>query len=115
MPFFCFPSCRSAFFLFCRFALFRFFPIAGQYFPIAGQYFAKASPARQGDYIEWVADLNLLVALSACPFGDVSTPCGTPMEEVEGGPLKVEVFDIDRGLADQWKRMNESLAGSTSQ
>jgi hypothetical protein len=34
------------------------------------QYFMKASPVRPGDFIEFFAEIDLLVALSACPGGD---------------------------------------------
>jgi len=34
------------------------------------QYFMKASPVRSGDFIEFFAEIDLLVALSACPGGD---------------------------------------------
>ena len=34
------------------------------------QYFMKASPARPGDFIELVAEIDLLCALSACPGGN---------------------------------------------
>ena len=37
-----------------------------------GQYFMKASPVRPGDYIEFFAEIDLLVGLSACPGGDCS-------------------------------------------
>ena len=37
------------------------------------QYFMKASPVRPGDFIEFVAEIDLLGALSACPGGDCST------------------------------------------
>ncbi|MEE9333434.1 MAG: DUF1989 domain-containing protein [Granulosicoccaceae bacterium] len=54
------------------------------------QYFMKASPVRPCDYIEFLAEVDLLGALSACPGGncgsshsDDATPCY---------PLKVEVF-----------------------
>ena len=47
-----------------------------------GQYFMKASPVRPGDYIEFLAEIDLLGVLSACPGGDCSaehssdaTPC----------------------------------------
>ncbi len=47
-----------------------------------GQYFMKASPVRPGDFIEFLAEIDLLGALSACPGGDCSaehssdvTPC----------------------------------------
>ncbi len=53
------------------------------------QYFMKASPVRPGDYIEFWAEMDLLVGLSTCPGGDCgsthsddSTPCY---------PLKIEV------------------------
>lgn len=54
------------------------------------QYFMKASPVRPGDYIEFIAEIDLLGALSSCPGGncgsshsDDSTPCF---------PLHVEIF-----------------------
>eukprot|EP00099_Drosophila_melanogaster_P023420 NP_651186.1 uncharacterized protein Dmel_CG10208 [Drosophila melanogaster] len=56
------------------------------------QYFCKASPARKGDFIEFVADMNLLVALSACPQGDVSIAVGADVPDDKCHPLKVEVF-----------------------
>jgi uncharacterized protein YcgI (DUF1989 family) len=34
------------------------------------QYFMKASPVRPGDFIEFFAQIDLLVALSTCPGGD---------------------------------------------
>jgi uncharacterized protein YcgI (DUF1989 family) len=37
-----------------------------------GQYFMKASPVRQGDYLEMFAEVDLLGVLSACPGGDCS-------------------------------------------
>lgn len=37
-----------------------------------GQYFMKASPVRPGDYIEFLAEIDLLAVLSACPGGDCS-------------------------------------------
>ncbi|TMW53831.1 hypothetical protein DOY81_001116 [Sarcophaga bullata] len=56
------------------------------------QYFCKPSPAQKGDYIEFIADMNLLVALSACPQGDVSIPVGLEVPDEKCHPLKVEVF-----------------------
>ena len=57
------------------------------------QYFMKASPVRPGDFIEFIADIDLLGALSSCPGGDCgsshsddSTPCY---------PLKVEILKPD--------------------
>ena len=38
-----------------------------------GQYFMKASPVRPGDYLEFFAEINLIVGLSTCPGGDCSS------------------------------------------
>lgn len=56
-----------------------------------GQYFMKASPARPGDYIEFKAEIDLIVGLSACPGGD----CGSEhtSDNAQCHPLLVEVFD----------------------
>ncbi|KAI8129464.1 hypothetical protein FF38_00818 [Lucilia cuprina] len=56
------------------------------------QYFCKPSPAQKGDYIEFIADMNLLVALSACPQGDVSIPVGEEVPDDKCHPLQVEIF-----------------------
>ncbi|MBV9199254.1 MAG: DUF1989 domain-containing protein [Alphaproteobacteria bacterium] len=54
------------------------------------QYFMKASPVRPGDFIEFFAEIDLLVALSACPGGD----CGASHSDdsAQCHPLKVEVY-----------------------
>ncbi len=54
------------------------------------QYFMKASPVRPGDFIEFFAEIDLLVALSACPGGD----CGASHSDASAScyPLKVEVL-----------------------
>jgi len=53
------------------------------------QYFMKASPVRPGDFIEFFAEIDLLVALSACPGGD----CGASHSDdtAKCYPLKIEV------------------------
>jgi uncharacterized protein YcgI (DUF1989 family) len=53
------------------------------------QYFMKASPVRPGDFIEFFAEIDLLVALSACPGGD----CGASHSDdtAKCYPLNVEV------------------------
>ena len=55
------------------------------------QYFTKPSPVAPGDYLEFLAETDLLVSASTCPQGDVSMVCGV------GGvpqtfPLGVEVW-----------------------
>lgn len=56
-----------------------------------GQYFMKASPVRPGDFIEFVAEIDLMGALSACPGGDCSTTHSSDVAQCF--PLKVEVYD----------------------
>lgn len=55
-----------------------------------GQYFMKASPVRPGDHIEFIADIDLLGALSACPGGD----CGSThsSDDATCHPLQVELL-----------------------
>ncbi len=55
-----------------------------------GQYFMKASPVRPGDHIEFIAEIDLLGALSACPGGDCSSEHSS--DAVACHPLLVEVF-----------------------
>ncbi|WP_068114155.1 urea carboxylase-associated family protein [Tropicimonas marinistellae] len=55
-----------------------------------GQYFMKASPVRPGDYIEFIAEIPLLGALSACPGGDCSAEHSS--DTAACYPLMVEVF-----------------------
>lgn len=54
------------------------------------QYFMKASPVRPGDYLEFVAEIDVLGALSACPGGD----CGHSHSSDANPcfPLAVEVY-----------------------
>ncbi len=59
----------------------------------AQQYFTKPSPAEVGDYLEFIAETDLLVSASACPQGDVSTACAGIGEPVVY-PLGVEVWKL---------------------
>lgn len=56
-----------------------------------GQYFMKASPVRPGDYLEFYAEIDLIVGLSACPGGDCSS--GHSSDEASCHPLLIQVFD----------------------
>ena len=56
-----------------------------------GQYFMKASPVRPGDYLEFIAELDLIVGLSACPGGDCAEIHTSDIAQCH--PLLVEVFD----------------------
>ena len=56
-----------------------------------GQYFMKASPVRPGDHLDFIAEIDVIGALSACPGGD----CGAvhSSDEAACHPLLIEVFD----------------------
>lgn len=55
------------------------------------QYFMKASPVRPGDYLEFFAEINLIVGLSACPGGDCSSKHSS--SEAICHPLEVEIYE----------------------
>ncbi len=65
-----------------------------------GQYFMKASPVRPGDYIEFLAEIDLLGALSACPGGDCSSTHSS--DAAACFPLLVEVFEPADGALRGW-------------
>jgi uncharacterized protein YcgI (DUF1989 family) len=50
----------------------------------------KASPVRPGDYLEFFAEINLIVGLSACPGGDCSSEHSS--SEAICHPLEVEIY-----------------------
>ena len=56
-----------------------------------GEYFMKASPVRAGDHIDFLAEIDLLGALSACPGGDCSATHSS--DDAACFPLLVEVFE----------------------
>ncbi|WP_300067180.1 DUF1989 domain-containing protein [uncultured Ruegeria sp.] len=56
-----------------------------------GQYFMKASPVRPGDYLEFHAEIDLVVGISACPGGDCSSEHSS--DAASCYPLLIEVYD----------------------
>ena len=64
-----------------------------------GQYFMKASPVRAGDYLEFFAEIDLLVGLSACPGGDCSAQHSS--DEATCHPLHIEIWDPGEALRKQ--------------
>jgi hypothetical protein len=69
-------------------------------------YFMKACPARQGDYLELFAEIDLLCAISACPGGDLSLPMWGPdaRDPIEVcRPLGIEVYSLPQDLLAGWK------------
>ena len=66
-----------------------------------GQYFMKASPVRPGDYLEFLAEIDLLCALSACPGGDCSSEHSSDAAACH--PLEVEVLAPAPGALAGWQ------------
>ena len=71
-----------------------------------GQYFMKASPVRPGDSIEFLAETDLLGALSACPGGD----CGSThsSDATRCHPLLVEILAPAKQTLDGWQESRRS-------
>ncbi len=70
------------------------------------QYFMKACPAREGDCIEFFAEIDLLCALSCCPGGDLSVDlwgpdARDPLSTCQ--PIGAEVFRLDPALLEGWR------------
>jgi uncharacterized protein len=68
------------------------------------RYFMKASPARVGDAFEIFCEVDLLVAASTCPGGDLSVPLWGPDAGAEPvcHPIRAEVFRIPQRLLAEW-------------
>lgn len=71
-----------------------------------GRYFGKPSPAKQGDWFEFVAEIDLLCAISACPHGDLSVPmwgpnAGDPATTCK--PLAIDVWTVAPALLARWQ------------
>lgn len=69
------------------------------------KYFMKACPAKQGDYLEFFAEIDLLCALSTCPGGDLSVPMWGPdaRDPIDVcRPLGVEIYALDGALLKGW-------------
>jgi len=68
-------------------------------------YFMKASPAEVGDYFEFLAEIDLLCAVSTCPGGDLSIPmwgpdAADPLPTCK--PIGIEVYDVPEKLLAGW-------------
>lgn len=69
------------------------------------QYFMRDCPAKEGDFIEFFAEIDLLCALSTCPGGDLSVPmwgpeARDPLEVCR--PLGVEVYKVPEAVLAGW-------------
>ena len=71
-----------------------------------GQYFMKASPVRPGDYLEFLAEIDLLGALSACPGGDCSAEHSS--DTAACYPLHVEILRPARDALKGWQSPPEN-------
>jgi uncharacterized protein YcgI (DUF1989 family) len=69
------------------------------------RYFMKASPARIGDHFELLAEIDLLMAASTCPGGDLSVPMWGPGSgrEPNCNPIGVEVFALPDDVLADWR------------
>jgi len=70
------------------------------------RYFVKPSPAKQGDFIEFFAEIDVLCAISTCPHGDLSVQmwgpaAGDPLSTCR--PLAVEIDQPAPELLDGWQ------------
>jgi uncharacterized protein YcgI (DUF1989 family) len=70
------------------------------FMPDTKQYFMKASPVRQGDYLELFAEIDLLGGLSACPGGDCSAEHTS--DAAQCYPLGVEIYKPKDGTLKEW-------------
>jgi uncharacterized protein YcgI (DUF1989 family) len=69
------------------------------------RYFMKPCPARPGDHVELLAEMDLLMAISLCPGGDLAVPLWGEGSDAEPNcnPLRVEVFEPDADLLSGWQ------------
>jgi uncharacterized protein len=70
-----------------------------------GRYFVKPSPAQQGDFIEFFAEVDVLAAISVCPHGDLSVPVWGPEAAdplATCRPLGVEIWQPAAELLSGW-------------
>ncbi|SEF69970.1 hypothetical protein SAMN04488045_0861 [Thalassococcus halodurans] len=63
-----------------------------------GQYFMKASPVRPGDTLTFLAEIDLLGAISACPGGDCSSEHSS--DAAACYPLAIDILS---GTIENWK------------
>lgn len=63
-----------------------------------GQYFMKASPVRPGDTLTFLAEIDLLGAISACPGGDCSSEHSS--DTAVCYPLAIDILS---GTIENWK------------
>jgi uncharacterized protein len=58
---------------------------------VTGHYVTEASDARPGDFVDFYAELNVIMAISTCPLGSGAKRAESG--EVDPKPLLVQIFD----------------------
>ncbi|HEY4334157.1 MAG TPA: urea carboxylase-associated family protein [Ilumatobacteraceae bacterium] len=68
------------------------------------RYFMKTCPAQPGDHVELLADIDLLLAISLCPGGDLAVPLWGEGSDAEPNcnPLRVQVFRMPADVLVGW-------------
>ncbi len=68
------------------------------------RYFMKTCPARPGDFLEVLAEIDLLMAISLCPGGDLAVPLWGEGSDAEPNcnPLRVQVFQLPSEALHGW-------------
>ena len=74
-----------------------------------GQYFMKASPVRPGDYLEFLAEIDLIGVLSSCPGGDCSAEHSS--DAAPCNPLRVDILAPDPAGLAGWRPPAPSAYG----
>ena len=67
-----------------------------------GQYFMKESPVKPGDYLEFFAEIDLTVGLSACPGGNCASEHSS--DQAKCYPLEIEIFLPEPTSLKGWRR-----------
>ena len=69
------------------------------------RYFMKRCPAQCGDYFELFAEVDLLMAASTCPGGDLSVPLWGEDAGAEPPchPIGVDIYRLDPALLTGWR------------
>ncbi len=61
--------------------------------PVTGQFFVAPNDGSPGDFVEFYAEMDLLVAVSVCPSGDGTRNWAVPSDGFVK-PLGIQVYDI---------------------
>jgi uncharacterized protein YcgI (DUF1989 family) len=69
------------------------------------RYFMKPCPARVGDHFALFAEIDLLMAASTCPGGDLSVPLWGPGSGAEPSchPIRVELLRVPDDALAEWE------------